>query len=288
MLRVSKIRLLSMGVAVLFGAASATHAAIIEADTGPITGTFPVSSTDLINGLTPVTTGTFGAAADAFASNDPTVLTNGDIGAANPNSESGAGRNTLAVLTGDTVTYTLDTSVNTFGYKITNISTYAGWQDNGRDAQNYTVSYSTVAAPTTFLPIATVSYNPGGSLAPSNDQVTLTENTTGILATGVKSILFSFAATQENGYAGYRELDVIGSAAVPEPASAAVLCVAGLGLLARAAAKSGRRLDATAEHLLNFNDRMPGDALTQERWRHTFARLGFHQFARSGGSQPRG
>jgi hypothetical protein len=214
---------------------SPTRAAIIETDTGPSAGTFAVSSSDLINGLTPASTGNFGpTSGDAFAAVAPAVLSDGQFGAANPNTESAANNNrsTVAIQNGATVTYSLDTSVNTLGYRITSISTYAGWQDNGRDNQNYTVSYSTVASPTTFLPITTVNYNPGGTLSPSNDFVQLTD-TTGALATNVKAIQFSFAS-EENGYAGYREFDVAGTAvSVPEPGSAGLLCAAAAGVLAR-------------------------------------------------------
>src|SRR4051794_33253414 len=69
-----KVRLLAC-VVTLGAAATAARAAVVETDSGPSTGTFTVSGTDLINGLTPATTGTFGpTSGDAFSTNDPAVL----------------------------------------------------------------------------------------------------------------------------------------------------------------------------------------------------------------------
>ena len=56
------------------------------------------------------------------------------------------------------------------------------------------------------------------------------------LATGVVGVRFNFANVQ-NGFVGYRELHVLGSAVVPEPAS---MLLFGLGALALAGAR--RRL----------------------------------------------
>ncbi|MBN2783838.1 MAG: hypothetical protein JXR25_03345, partial [Pontiellaceae bacterium] len=42
---------------------------------------------------------------------------------------------------GSTLIYTLPDSA--YGYDVTNITVYGGWQDSGRDAQAYTVYYST-------------------------------------------------------------------------------------------------------------------------------------------------
>ena len=46
------------------------------------------------------------------------------------------------------------------GWNLTNIVTYTLWHDYGRDGQFYNLSYSTLSAPTTFLPLASVAYNP--------------------------------------------------------------------------------------------------------------------------------
>ena len=64
-------------------------------------------------------------------------------------------------------------------------------------------------------------------------------DTTGTIATGVGEIQLFFPG-QENGYVGYREVDVLGTAveaggATPEPSTAilSVLGILGLGLTRR-------------------------------------------------------
>ena len=156
--------------------------------------------------------------AGQFITGDPTMatniiglLTNGTFGVANPNGD--CPKQTLCVAspvgsaTG-ILTYALNTNAYPSGYTVNSIVTYGGWQDNGRSAQNYIVSYSTVAAPNSFINIATVSYSPPAT-TPSCDRVTIL-NTSGILATNVAVISFAFVA-QANGYAGYRELMAFGS-----------------------------------------------------------------------------
>src|SRR6185369_16385401 len=65
---------------------------------------------------------------------------------------------------GSSIIYTLTGSTN--GYDLTNITVYGGWADNGRDQQVYTISSSTVMAPSTFIQLKSVSYNPaiGGGI----------------------------------------------------------------------------------------------------------------------------
>jgi len=113
-------------------------------------------------------------------------------------------------IVGGTLTYYLDTSTGSGGYVVSNINVFGGWPYPGRDAQNYTVSYSTVSSATHFVDIATIAYNPPGS-APSYTRVGIADVTGGVLATGVKAIRFRFGA-QENGAGGYREIDVLGAA----------------------------------------------------------------------------
>jgi hypothetical protein len=107
------------------------------------------------------------------------------------------------------------------GYKISEIITYGGWQDTGRDWQNYTVSYSTPAAPATFTTLASVVYKvstPGiaNSGIPNMSRVTLTPASGSYLATNVAALQFNFAspAGQENGWQGYSELAVYGQRSV--------------------------------------------------------------------------
>ena len=117
-------------------------------------------------------------------------------------------------VSGGDLVYYLGTAEQFRGFAVSNINVYGGWPDPGRDAQNYVVSYSTVSQPTNFIDIATVAYNPPGS-APSYTAVQISDVSGGVLCTGVRALRFHFTA-QENGAAGYREIDVLGTA-IPVP-----------------------------------------------------------------------
>jgi autotransporter-associated beta strand protein len=111
---------------------------------------------------------------------------------------------------GNSVIFPLNISVNTKGYNITQFDSYAGWPDTGRDNQDFTVYYSTVSAPATFVQLAVVDNNTTADLA---THTRLTDSN-GVLATGVHSFKFVFGIPngQENGYAGYREFIALGTA----------------------------------------------------------------------------
>jgi len=118
------------------------------------------------------------------------------------------------------IIYTLEGSTN--GYTLTNITVYGGWADNGRDQQAYTVYYSTAAAPSNFISLAIVNFNPdiAGKIQ-SATRVTLTSSS-GVLATNVAALKFDFTTpTSENGYCGYAAITVFGTPSVvplPPPA----------------------------------------------------------------------
>ena len=94
------------------------------------------------------------------------------------------------------------------------MNVFSGWGDTGRDHLAVEVLYSTVAAPTTFLSLATLNYNPNTS---PGQPVWAQANLTGITATGVAAIGFNFNLDTEAGYSGYRELDVLGTPTAPPP-----------------------------------------------------------------------
>jgi hypothetical protein len=100
------------------------------------------------------------------------------------------------------------------GFAVSNINVFGGWANPGRANQNYTVSYSTVSAPSNFVFIATIAYTPPGS-APDYASVGISDVSGGVLATGVRALKFHFGP-QQNGYAGYNEIDVLG-AIIPVP-----------------------------------------------------------------------
>jgi hypothetical protein len=90
---------------------------------------------------------------------------------------------------GATLVYTLPAA--TYGQNITNITVYGGWQDSGRDAQEYTVYYSTVANPEIFIGLTSVSYfpaNPGS--AGDTTRVVISDAAGAILAQNVAALKF--------------------------------------------------------------------------------------------------
>ena len=123
---------------------------------------------------------------------------------------------------GTSLTFTLATAT-----VVTQIDVYGAWQDGGRDQQAYSIFYSTALAPTTFVLLTNVDFNPPDPAGmPQATRVRITDSL-GALATNVKSLRFDFGNT-ENGYSGYAEIDVI-----PEPGVMGMLGVAVLGLLGR-------------------------------------------------------
>ena len=218
-----KLKTIPLAAVALSALAGNSQAAVIVSGSGNNTG-FAVSASDLLQTQLVSTTDniTLNVGENNAWSGGATVgnLTDG-LFPTSPDSSTGS----LCISGGD-VTYTLDTSVNTLGYDLSNIGIFSGWNDDGRDGINVTVSYATVSAPMTFVNITTATQDDG---ATKFENANITEGVSPfVLATGVKSIRFTFNSP-ENGGAGYKELDVIGVATVPEP-SAALL--GGLGMLA--------------------------------------------------------
>jgi hypothetical protein len=191
---------------------------------------YTVSTTDLLQQTGVVTTTTgytpFVGSGYTFGQPNP-VLTNGSAGgistaAANYSTslvfEGGAGVN---VANHWSVTYDLDLTGASLGFDLTEINTFSGWSD--RAGQVYNVYYSVVGSGTYSL-LTSVSEQ---TALNGSRKVAITDGT-GILASGVDSIRFEMNSGSANGHV-YREIDVMGVAAVPEP-SAALL--GSLGLLA--------------------------------------------------------
>jgi len=138
------------------------------------------------------------------------------------------------------VTFTLNTSVATgspLGYDLTSITSIYGWNNYpSMTDQDYTVSYSTVAAPTVFMTLYSVLYNPypatnSQSVADASE-VNLT-NLTG--ADGVGALRFSFVVDGTQAGQMIQEIDVDGTpvAATPEPSTWALMGLGGLVLFWR-------------------------------------------------------
>ncbi len=119
---------------------------------------------------------------------------------------------------GEELVYSL--SGSTYGYNLSSIATYTGW-DSGRFAQGYDVYVHKIgAAVGSYAKLASVSYAPGAIStggATENAKVVVTTAlgtlaSTGTLASGVDQVKFVFQ-NQTNGWQGYRELDIVGTAA---------------------------------------------------------------------------
>jgi hypothetical protein len=181
---------------------------------GAFTPTWNIASGSLIAGKLPSTTGPGNWEAQTPAGGIP-VLTDGTVGLL-----IGGGAVTnyaTAGSAGGLGTYLIYSLGNaSSGYSINSIVTYGGWPDYGRDWQYYTVSYSTVAAPTVFQTLGQSTFalphlsGPGG---PNAGRVTWSSATSAPLATGVAAVKFDFTqpAGQENGWQGYSELQVFGT-----------------------------------------------------------------------------
>jgi hypothetical protein len=110
------------------------------------------------------------------------------------------------------------------GYTLTNLTTFSGWNDGGRDAQNFVVYVATVAHPDTYYPLAQVNYNPTNPVGYSAVRSILTP-ASGSLASNVVSVLFSFMTTNgtsENGYCGYSEAAMFGTPSGPDTEKIAI------------------------------------------------------------------
>ena len=121
---------------------------------------------------------------------------------------------------GTLVTYTLTGFAA--GYTLTNIIVYGGWKDAGRDQQAYTVSYSKVTAPATFISLGTVNYNPANPAAVQSATRAMLTPANGVLASNVAAVKFDFTTPiSENGYVGYTEIRLSGMPS-PQPVKWAV------------------------------------------------------------------
>ena len=209
------------GLAAFLAFAGSASAALLINTTNQ-TGELPfnpdwgLASNSLIAGLAPSSSfGNFSL--EAAGRNVLCLTTGGDLTISRINGPSGTTASTNYVTCGNgsgagsVLVYTLPDSAN--GYDLTNITVYSGWQDNGRDAQSWNVSYSTAAQPGFFVPLTTVSFNPSvpTGVATAN-RVTLIDSTGGPFAANVVALKFDFAeASVENGYTGYGAITVQGT-----------------------------------------------------------------------------
>jgi hypothetical protein len=205
-------------------AAATTQAAVIVTNATQYNTGYTVSNTDLLQQhlASSSFTGNFSAENTLGAA----AFTNGVFGT---QGNQGNGGQAATGITGNVATFNLDRA-----YNLSSIDSYAGW-DAYRGGQSYDVYFATLANPSTYQFLATV-YNDatGVNLGNTNTRANLV-GANGFLATNVTSLRFNFKDNLSQGYNGYREIDVQGSAVVPEPASIALfgLALAGVALFGR-------------------------------------------------------
>jgi len=181
----------------------------------PLTPTWVRASGSLISGLAPTAaSGNFGEYTGANAANltKPGIpLTIYSYGSPQATNLEVCGNDGKA---GALLVYRLPPS--TCGYDLTNITVYGGWQDNGRDSQEYTVSYSTAANPCCFILLTQVNYSPSevpGGTASAN-RVIINDASGAAIARSVATLKFDFTTPpSENSAVGYTAITVQGIAA---------------------------------------------------------------------------
>ena len=170
------------------------------------TSAYAVSASDLL-----LTTG-LSSVSDALTANAPenNAWSHGTTASLTDGMFGPAGADGGYCIASGSVTYLLNTNLNSTGYTITNITTYSGWDNSGRANQNYTLSFRRVGS-STFVDPTVVTYAVTVS-PPSGTKVTLS----GFTETNVDAIRFDFSTpAQQSGGVGYKELDVFGYGAVP-------------------------------------------------------------------------
>jgi len=213
--------------------AGASHAVPIgtqfdstTAFSGP--GEISTSTNDLLTGL--IESGsTFFDQENLGTDTTASSLTNGLFGPASLTPAPGPNKQVAIIGSFQTLTYTLGNGPAGLGYSVSEFRAYSGWQDTGRSRQDFTLTYSSVLAPTTFLPLITFH-----GTANTLDELTVVKDSLGAMIPGVYAIQFQTAGDVQNGYVGWREFDLIGTpTAVPEPTSLGLLGLATLSLLPR-------------------------------------------------------
>jgi hypothetical protein len=201
--REKTMQMRSLILAAMFGGlcAATSHAAITATQFDSTTGfsgagEIAPSTNDLLTGL--IESGSVfhdqeGLNTDTSASS----LTNGAFGPAGLTPAPGPNPQVAIIGNNQTLTYTLGNGPNGTGYTISEFRAYSGWQDTGRSRQDFTLTFSTVAAPTTFIPLTPVH--------------------------GAANTLDELTVVTDNA----------GAATAPEPASLGLLALSALSLLSR-------------------------------------------------------
>ena len=202
-------KIILTSTALILGLLGSAQAAVVTANT-PSAAAFTVSSTDLLQ----TSLGSVDGSSLTWAN------TRGTLTELNDGVSTTGNADHLYVTVG-TLDFNFDLTVNTAGYEINQIDTFTGNSGANRVVQNYTVSYATVASPTTFIDIAT--FDEAINYSVFEAKGSITEDSTGILASNVATIRYVFPLQQLSGVQ-YKEIDIIGGVSViPEPGTYALI-----------------------------------------------------------------
>ena len=190
-----------------------------------------VSSTDLLHGITGITSGT------AFAGGDAANLNDGLHGINDSTPPLPLGDAVAEVAwtadSGSSREFVIGDGAYGLGYDISGIQSIAAWNDAGFMNQKYNIFLRSLGG--SYGLYATVDYQPALAVGEGGaTKVNVTDNT-GLLGSGIDAIRFDFLDTVSNDVGGavYREIDVFGVATVPEPSSTVLLSLGGLAIALR-------------------------------------------------------
>ena len=203
----------------------------------PFDPTWTLPANSIIAGLQP--SSSIGIFSDAGCGG-LSVLTDGSFADIAPPANGSAcfatcGDGTTTNGIGYVITYTLPTTPGNTGWTITNITSYGGWVDSGREEQTYQIAYSSPLAPTNFSLLPWTAFNPPDypSTVAGNGVATATKMsiipTNGILAKNVAALQINFYSlavgqTPKNSWEGYAQFQVFGTVSTnfPPPASKSI------------------------------------------------------------------
>jgi len=132
---------------------------------------------------------------------------------------------------GATASYNLGLGANNLGFDIATIQSIADWESVGFGNQAWTLAVQ-LAAGGAFVNVATVNYQPLGLASAGATKVTLDS----LNITGIQALRLTANSVNGGANAGafiWRELDVFGTAKVPEPSTALLAVLGSLALLRR-------------------------------------------------------
>ena len=225
-------RLFIFAAAIVGMCAAASHAIIVGTQFDSTTGfsgagEIAPSNNDLLTGL--IESGSvFHDQENLGTDTTASSLTNGVFGPASLTPAPGPNPQVAIIGNFQTLTYTLGNGPTGLGYTVSEFRAYSGWQDTGRSRQDFTLTYSSILTPTTFIPL--INYH---GTANTLDELTVVKDSLGATIPNVYAIQFQTGGDVQNGYVGWREFDLIGAPTVPEPASLGLLALATLSLLPR-------------------------------------------------------